>query len=48
MVVESGNLETRRGHSIDEEILGPSPGKLKQEEVRETMRNPENRLSLFE
>lgn len=43
MVVESGNLETRRGHSIDgEEILGPSPGKLQQEEVRDSMRNPEN------
>ena len=49
MDVESGNLETGRGHSVDgEEILRPSPGKLQQEEVRKTMRNQENRLSLFE
>lgn len=49
MDVESGNLETGRGHSIDgEEILRPRPGTLQQEEVREMVRSPENRLSLFE
>ena len=49
MDVESGNLETGRGHSVDgEEILRPRPGKLLQEEVREMVRSPENGLGLFE